>query len=188
MKFTIYKITNILDGKFYIGKHKTKNLDDGYFGSGKFIQRAVKKYGREAFTKEILFVFDNEEKMNAKEAELVVLCEESYNLCLGGKGGWDPVKASIAFKGKKHTEESKRLISNASKNRKHSEETKKLLSDIQKGISRPNASLWLTNVPKSEEHKNKIRETAKLNHINNPVSEETREKMRVAKLGKKKKL
>lgn len=88
MFFTIYKITNKLDGKFYIGKHKTKNLNDGYMGSGKVLKRAIKKHGLENFSKEILHIFDNEEDMNAKEIELVVLSEQSYNLCRGGFGGF----------------------------------------------------------------------------------------------------
>lgn len=69
----------------------TKDLDDGYMGSGKLIRHAIKKHGKENFKKEILHVFDNEEAMNAKEAELVVVSEETYNLCDGGKGGWSYV-------------------------------------------------------------------------------------------------
>jgi len=88
MFYTIYKITNILNGKYYIGKHQTENLDDGYMGSGKLICRSVKKHGKENFKKEILFIFDNEEEMNVKEAEIVVVSEETYNLCEGGKGGF----------------------------------------------------------------------------------------------------
>lgn len=88
MFYTIYKITNKLDGKYYIGKHVTTNLNDGYMGSGKFIQRAIKKHGLNNFTKEILHIFDNEAAMNAKERELVIVSEETYNLCEGGKGGW----------------------------------------------------------------------------------------------------
>jgi hypothetical protein len=57
-------------------------------GSGKLIRAAIKKYGIENFTKEILHVFDNAEDMNLKEAELVVVGEGSYNLCPGGQGGW----------------------------------------------------------------------------------------------------
>jgi hypothetical protein len=86
--YTIYRITNKTNGKFYIGKHQTKNLDDGYMGSGKLIRRAIEKYGIKNFHKEILFIFESEEEMNAKEKELVVVSKETYNLCEGGKGGF----------------------------------------------------------------------------------------------------
>lgn len=88
MYYTIYKITNILNGKFYIGKHQTKNLDDGYMGSGKLIKASIKKHGIENFKKEILHVFDTEAEMNEVEAKLVTLDEGSYNLCPGGQGGF----------------------------------------------------------------------------------------------------
>lgn len=88
MYCTIYKTTNSINGKFYIGKHQTKNLDDGYLGSGKLLKRAIAKHGIENFSKQILFVFESEAEMDAKEKELVVICEQSYNLCEGGKGGF----------------------------------------------------------------------------------------------------
>lgn len=92
MFYTIYKVTNIINKKVYIGKHQTKNLDDGYMGSGKHLKRAIEKYGIDNFKKEILFVFDNESDMNAKEASLVTkdFVKEStnYNLCPGGHGGF----------------------------------------------------------------------------------------------------
>jgi len=95
MFYTIYKITNNLNGKYYIGKHQTKDLNDGYMGSGKLIKLAIDKHGRSNFTKEILHVFDNESEMNAKEKELVVISEQSYNLCEGGKGGWGYLNREI---------------------------------------------------------------------------------------------
>ena len=92
MFYTIYKVTNKINGKIYIGKHQTQDLNDGYMGSGKLIRAAIEKYGIENFEKEILFQFDNEAEMNAKEAELVteefVNEDMNYNLCPGGKGGW----------------------------------------------------------------------------------------------------
>lgn len=98
MFYTIYKITNVVNGKVYIGKHQTNNIDDGYMGSGKLIQRAIEKYGIESFEKEILFKFDTENEMNAKEAELVTeeFCdrEDTYNLCPGGHGGFGYLNSS----------------------------------------------------------------------------------------------
>lgn len=61
-------------------------------GSGKYIKRAIAKYGIENFQKEILFILNSEEEMNNKESELVTeefcLRNDTYNICVGGKGGW----------------------------------------------------------------------------------------------------
>ena len=46
------------------------------------------KYGIENFTKEVLHIFESEEEMNAKEKELVVISEQTYNLNEGGHGGF----------------------------------------------------------------------------------------------------
>ena len=92
MFYTIYKTTNNINGKYYIGKHKTQDLDDTYLGSGKILKHAINKHGINNFTKEYLFIFDNEEDMNNKELELVseefIKEDTNYNLAPGGKGGF----------------------------------------------------------------------------------------------------
>lgn len=43
MKYTIYKIVNLINNKFYIGKHQTIDPNDDYLGSGNAILAAIKK-------------------------------------------------------------------------------------------------------------------------------------------------
>jgi len=92
MHYIIYQITNTVNGKIYIGKHQTDNLDDGYMGSGKVLIYAIEKYGIDKFEKKILHDFPSESEMNHAEAELVTeeFCkrDDTYNLCPGGQGGF----------------------------------------------------------------------------------------------------
>ena len=161
MLYTVYRTTNLLNGKTYIGKHQTLDADDSYLGSGVFIQRAIRKYGRANFRKDILFVLASEEEMNLKEAELVteefVSRDDTYNIGVGGQGG-------AHFKGKRHSDETKEKIRNIlddplmkSKLSKGklgktlSDETKAKLSIVMRG---KNSGKTL-----SEEHKRKISNT-----------------------------
>jgi len=86
--YIIYKTTNLLNNKIYIGQHQTNNLDDGYFGSGYNIKKAVAKHGIQNFDTCVLFNFDSFEEMNNKEIELVneafIKREDTYNLVIGG--------------------------------------------------------------------------------------------------------
>ena len=109
-----YKTTNLINGKFYYGVHASKSLDDKYLGSGKMILRAIKKYGRKNFQKEILQEF--EDFPSALKFESQFITEEilhnplCYNINPGGKGG-SPKGRTSPMKGKFHSEESKIKIS-----------------------------------------------------------------------------
>ena len=116
MYYLIYKITNTINGKFYIGKHKTDRLDDDYFGSGTILKMAQSKYGIENFTKTILFYCANEAEMNLLEKCVVnsefLKRDDIYNLKEGGEGGGQ--------KGIKRSEETKKRMRDAQKKLDHS--------------------------------------------------------------------
>lgn len=164
MYYIIYKTTNLINSKIYIGMHVTKNLDDGYLGSGKVLMHAIKKYGKENFKKEILFIFDGEQDMKDKEKELVTedfcLRDDTYNLCNGGKGGFGYINRSgiSKFKGKSHSEETKKKISNKMKGRRYPGR-KVILSEEAKRKIGDSTRKRLIGTTKTPEHREKIRES-----------------------------
>ena len=97
MFYYLYKITNTVNNKFYVGIHKTSNLNDGYFGSGLNLNRAIKKYGKENFVKEILEFFTTEEQMFAREREVVntdfIAQSLTYNIVEGGNGSFSYINS-----------------------------------------------------------------------------------------------
>lgn len=105
--YIIYTITNCINRKIYIGKHKCDNLDDDYFGSGKILRMAINKYGIENFIFHLEIDLHSQEEMDLLE-ELVVneqflARDDVYNVSRGGKnpcmyGSKNP------FFGKTHTE------------------------------------------------------------------------------------
>ena len=123
MHYYIYKITNNVNGNFYIGRRQCEcpiKMDD-YFGSGKRLKAAIKKYGKHNFTKEVIRECSDYDKLVQTEKELVTnelinnnMC---YNLALGGHGGYTFYKNRIF----KHSSESKAKISAANKGRKRPE-------------------------------------------------------------------
>lgn len=62
-----YITTNNINGKQYVGMHYTNDVDDGYLGSGKALIKAIKKYGKENFTREILCICKTIEEAHSNE-------------------------------------------------------------------------------------------------------------------------
>lgn len=88
----IYKTTNVLTNKFYVGMHSTDDLEDGYIGSGKRLWYSIRKYGKENHKCEILEFLSSREELKNREAEIVneELLSDSMcmNLKYGGEGGF----------------------------------------------------------------------------------------------------
>jgi len=147
MYFIIYEITNKITNKKYRGAHATHNLDDGYLGSGRLIKKAILKYGVENFERTILCECDSVESMFEQEALYVnaewVNDSSTYNLKVGGEGGWDYInKEKLRWneeKKKLHSIEMKKRRKSREwapkgptygfKNKRHSIESKKKISD-----------------------------------------------------------
>jgi hypothetical protein len=140
MKFYIYKITNLVNGKIYIGAHEGE-LDDGYFGSGKLILAAIKKYGKQNFSKEILERCSSREALFIREAEIVtehfIKSEDNYNLVPGGSGG--SILSNRKPFTEMHSSETKKRISDSLKGRVVSNETRKRLSENNWARTNPEA-------------------------------------------------
>jgi hypothetical protein len=96
----IYKTTNLLSGKYYIGMHSTDNLEDGYLGSGTYLRRSINKHGKENHSIEILEFLNSREELAARESEIVTLQEiakkECMNLKVGGRGGIDSTMRQLS--------------------------------------------------------------------------------------------
>lgn len=86
----IYKITNTVNGRWYIGKHNGTNPN--YMGSGKLLKQAYEKYGQENFIKEVLESCLSDDELNLREQHWILTTNAtadpmSYNLAEGGSGG-----------------------------------------------------------------------------------------------------
>ena len=91
MQYYIYITTNLINGKQYIGQHKGK-LNDSYFGSGTNVMKALAKYGKQNFKKDILQICETREEADKWEQYYIakyqaVENDSFYNLQEGGTGG-----------------------------------------------------------------------------------------------------
>ncbi len=152
----IYKTTNIITGKIYIGQDKNNNPN--YLGSGKILIQSIEKHGRENFKKEIIEHCSTKEQLDLAEMHWISYYESTnrdigYNIAAGGSGG-DTIsnhpnkdliseKISKSNAGRKPwntgtkgkigwSEESKRKNSESNIGKKRNEETKKNISIARK--------------------------------------------------------
>jgi group I intron endonuclease len=167
MFYLVYKITNTINGKTYVGCHKTKDKNDGYMGSGKIIKRSIKKYGVNNFTKEIIAECSCSDEMFAKEKEFVVLSEMSYNMKSGGEGGFDYLNKTGLNTSWKNREEKNAKISKAIKQKWDTDPTYASALREQMGVRTDN-----------------FIESAKVSFLGRNHTDETKDKIKKAVSGK----
>lgn len=170
----IYKTTNLINGKIYIGQD-TKN-DQNYLGSGKIIKEANKKYGKKNFTKEIIEICNNQDELNSREIYWIDKLESrnneiGYNILSGGLGSTgfkQSVETIEKIKENNRSENFKKIMSSPEVSKKISEGQKN--SDAKK------------NLHKSQEYREKMSKSLK----NRIFSDDHRKKLSESLKGKKK--
>lgn len=149
-KWKIYKVTNNINGKIYVGKQT--NSRKNYYGSGKLIKQAIQKYGIENFTKEIIDEVVGDVLGSEREIYWITKLKalDGYNLEIHGNGGeiserqrrmnsetvkkmWQDPNSIF------NTPEYRNRLSNAGKKRVWSDETKKKISNGRIGKDNPAA-------------------------------------------------
>lgn len=108
----IYKTTNLLNNKIYIGQHKSSQFDESYYGSGKLLKLSMKKNGIENFSVEVLEWCHSEDELNEREVYYIDCFNSTnksigYNITQGGYGcrGYvftDDVRQAIGEKSREH--------------------------------------------------------------------------------------
>ena len=167
----IYKTTNLVNGKYYIGMHSTDNLNDGYVGSGKRLWYSINKYGKKNFKFDIIEFLPDRSSLKEREKELVNedLLKDSMclNIKTGGYGGWykfhndafkqklknDPkLKEKYIQIGKNISkivdERGTRSLNNGWSGKKHKDSTIEKMKKIKKQKGNKNSQFgtcWITN-------------------------------------------
>ncbi len=177
--YICYKITNTINGKLYIGQtrqslesrwkqhigYATWNLSTEQ--NINILHKALKKYGIDAFTIEIIGTTTSPEEINLMEQQYIDYYQshfgtnKGYNMTLGGEGtiGYifteaDRLKMSLAQLGKihgPHTKETKQKMSDTKKAKGHSPSV----------LCRQRKSETSLGIPRDQETKDKIRNTLK---------------------------
>jgi len=163
----IYKTTNKINGKIYVGQDQKNNPK--YLGSGFILKKALKKYGRDNFIKETLEVCSSKLQLDEREKYWIAFLHATdksigYNVATGGGGG-NRLGAEL----KMSTREKISINKTGTHWGHHKASTKKKISELKLGI------------PLTNEHKKHLSEAWELRE---PTKPETLEKMRNSMLGK----
>ena len=181
----IYKTTNLVNDKIYIGqKHSSRFLGQSYLGSGKRLKDAIKHYGKENFKVELLEEIESKELMDEREIYWISYYhatnkEIGYNLSEGGNVNRTLVGENNPFYGKNFSKETLQHLSEVRKGKRYRPRTlaeREYMSNKMKGRVI------------TQEARDKLRENAKINPNygmrGKHCSNETKEKLRLAHLGK----
>lgn len=171
MLFIVYKTINLVNNKFYIGKHKQTSIDfDGYYGSGKFLKRALTKYGKHNFVRETIATFQTEEEAYQYEKEIVehfLKDPNCYNVQNGGSGYFE---RTVLIESKRKMSESAKLRWTEDAHlRKERQERYQKNPELKEKIRQTVKNLWndadyilkQTEVRQSSDWKQKLSERAK---------------------------
>lgn len=180
----IYKTTNLINGKCYIGKSE-KEFNENYLGSGVLLQKAIKKYGKSNFKVEKIKDCKTIEDLNENEKFYVdVYKNNSYNLAEGGTGGWTTKHFS-----EKDLIKYKKNLSNSQRGRIVNDNTRQKISMSNKGkffgdkktISDKIKEMWKD--PNSIYNSTEYRENLSRAGKNRVWSEETKNKISNSRKG-----
>lgn len=187
----IYITTNLVNGMRYLGQKSFNQKDwKTYLGSGMAFKKALNKYGRENFQKNIIYICYSEEELNQTEYELsvyldVVESKDWYNLVFGGgtSRGWHPSeetrrKQSESAIKRFQSEEARKQASESHQGYYPSEDTRKKMSEAQKG-KHAGEKHWNYGGIMPEHTKQKLLES----HLGISLSEERKKQMSEARTG-----
>lgn len=186
--------TNLINGKIYIGQHQAIVFDPKYLGSGKYLKRAIKKYGKENFVSKMICKCYKIYRLHSQEIFYIKKYNSTninigYNLSTGGEA---------SAKGRKDSEETRLKISKAKKGIVFSKEWCENISKGNKGKKKSKqhcinmgkakkGKKYALGCHRSKENIEKMRELHKGNQyrLGFVHTKETKLKMRNSALGRK---
>lgn len=184
----IYETTNLVNGKKYIGQHKSEVFDKKYIGSGTYLQRAINKYGIENFICKIIETCESQESLNEKEIYWIKFYNAAksknyYNIAEGGFG-YGNTLTGLSEEDYKLFCEKARVSKLGSKNPMYNLKGelspffgRKLSKELKEKISL-SVKNHIDNL--SDDERNRRRQAQIIAQIGSKRSEETKARMKVA--------